>query len=45
MSQMQLVLEQEKQQSIAKDKLAERRTFLDGEIERLASPGAQMTHA
>ncbi|OLQ87965.1 cell division protein MukB [Vibrio panuliri] len=39
MSQMQLVLEQEKQQSIAKDKLAERRTFLDGEIERLASPG------
>ncbi len=39
MSQMQQVLEQEKQQSIAKDKLAERRTFLDGEIERLASPG------
>ncbi|WP_260258854.1 chromosome partition protein MukB [Vibrio intestinalis] len=39
MSHMQTVLEQEKQQSIAKDKLAERRTFLDGEIERLASPG------
>ena len=39
MSQMQQVLEQEKQQSITKDKLAERRSFLDGEIERLASPG------
>ncbi|MDG3088365.1 chromosome partition protein MukB [Vibrio hannami] len=39
MTQMQLVLEQEKQQSIDKDKLAERRTVLDSEIERLASPG------
>ena len=39
MAQMQRVLEQEKQQSIGKDKLAERRTFLEGEIERLASPG------
>ncbi|EGU36227.1 cell division protein MukB [Vibrio sp. N418] len=39
MTQMQLVLEEEKQQSIAKDKLAERRSFLDSEIERLASPG------
>ncbi|MGF1910404.1 chromosome partition protein MukB [Vibrio kasasachensis] len=39
MSQMQQVLEQEKQQSISKDKLAERRSFLDSEIERLASPG------
>ncbi|KII77084.1 chromosome partition protein MukB [Vibrio renipiscarius] len=39
MTQMQLVLEEEKQQSIAKDKLAERRAFLDSEIERLASPG------
>lgn len=39
MSHMQTVLEQEKQQSIAKDKLAERRSKLDDEIERLASPG------
>ncbi|MDN3683603.1 hypothetical protein QW180_03305 [Vibrio sinaloensis] len=39
MTQMQLVLEQEKQQSIAKDKLAERRNQLESEIERLASPG------
>ncbi|NOH79451.1 chromosome partition protein MukB [Vibrio sp. RE86] len=39
MSQMQVVLEDEKQQSLAKDKLAERRTQLEGEIERLASPG------
>ncbi|ODS10864.1 chromosome partition protein MukB [Vibrio scophthalmi] len=39
MTQMQLVLEEEKQQSFAKDKLAERRSFLDSEIERLASPG------
>ncbi|UPQ87119.1 chromosome partition protein MukB [Vibrio sinaloensis] len=39
MTQMQLVLEQEKQLSLAKDKLAERRQQLEGEIERLASPG------
>ncbi|RJX73751.1 chromosome partition protein MukB [Vibrio sinensis] len=39
MSHMQLVLEQEKQQSIQKDKLAERRQVLENEIERLASPG------
>ncbi|MGR5547480.1 chromosome partition protein MukB [Vibrio sp. DNB22_12_1] len=39
MSQMQVVLEQEKTLSLAKDKLAERRTQLEGEIERLASPG------
>ena len=39
MSHMQVVLEQEKQQSVAKDKLAERRNQLDNEIERLASPG------
>ncbi|MCG9684241.1 chromosome partition protein MukB [Vibrio sp. Isolate23] len=39
MSQMQIVLEQEKQQSLAKEKLAERRTHLENEIERLASPG------
>ncbi|MGD8230834.1 chromosome partition protein MukB [Vibrio sp. TRT 1302] len=39
MSHMQVVLEQEKQQSIAKDKLAERRSKLEDEIERLASPG------
>lgn len=39
MSQMQQVLEEEKAQSIAKDKLAERRAKLEGEIERLASPG------
>ncbi len=39
MSQMQVVLEQEKTLSLAKDKLAERRSQLDTEIERLASPG------
>ncbi|MDC5838258.1 chromosome partition protein MukB [Vibrio europaeus] len=39
MSHMQVVLEEEKTQSVAKDKLAERRTQLEGEIERLASPG------
>ncbi|MEF1175064.1 chromosome partition protein MukB, partial [Vibrio sinaloensis] len=39
MSQMQVVLEQEKTLSVAKDKLAERRSQLDTEIERLASPG------
>ena len=39
MAQMQIVLEQEKAQSIAKDRLGERRTQLDSEIERLASPG------
>ncbi|MEZ8195537.1 chromosome partition protein MukB [Vibrio cortegadensis] len=39
MSQMQLVLEDEKAQSLAKDKLAERRNQLEQEIERLASPG------
>ncbi|MGC7849045.1 chromosome partition protein MukB [Vibrio anguillarum] len=39
MAQMQQVLEQEKAQSIAKDKLAERRAQLENEIERLASPG------
>ncbi|WP_375750279.1 chromosome partition protein MukB [Vibrio sp. HN007] len=39
MSQMQQVLEGEKQQSIEKEKLAERRESLDQEIERLASPG------
>lgn len=39
MSQMQVVLEQEKQQSLAKDKLAECRAQLEHEIERLASPG------
>ncbi|AXN31028.1 chromosome partition protein MukB [Vibrio coralliilyticus] len=39
MSQMQVVLEQEKQQSLAKEKLAERRAHLENEIERLASPG------
>ncbi len=39
MSHMQVVLEEEKKQSLAKDKLAERRTQLEGEIERLASPG------
>jgi len=39
MSQMQIVLEQEKEQSLAKDKLAERRNQLETEIERLASPG------
>ncbi|NRF62499.1 chromosome partition protein MukB [Vibrio coralliilyticus] len=39
MSHMQVVLEQEKQQSLAKEKFAERRTHLENEIERLASPG------
>ncbi|NLS11293.1 chromosome partition protein MukB [Vibrio sp. SM6] len=39
MTQMQRVLEDEKAQSIAKDKLAERRADLETEIERLASPG------
>ncbi|WP_104398863.1 chromosome partition protein MukB [Vibrio penaeicida] len=39
MSEMQQVLEREKSQSMAKDKLGERRTQLDHEIERLASPG------
>ncbi|KJY83145.1 cell division protein MukB [Vibrio galatheae] len=39
MSHMQVVLEQEKQQSLAKDRLAQRRTALENDIERLASPG------
>ncbi|RSD31219.1 chromosome partition protein MukB [Vibrio pectenicida] len=39
MSHMQVVLEQEKQQSLAKEKLAERRAQLENEIERLVSPG------
>lgn len=39
MSQMQLVLEDEKNLSLAKDKLATRRGELESEIERLASPG------
>ncbi|BCG13491.1 chromosome partition protein MukB [Vibrio alginolyticus] len=39
MNHMQVVLEQEKTLSLAKDKLAERRSQLDTEIERLASPG------
>ncbi len=39
MSEMQQVLEQEKQQSLDKEKLATRRTELESEIERLASPG------
>ncbi|MCW8335056.1 chromosome partition protein MukB [Vibrio paucivorans] len=39
MSQMQAVLEDEKSQSTAKDKLSERRNALESEIERLASPG------
>ncbi|MEI8656667.1 chromosome partition protein MukB [Vibrio sp. Hal054] len=38
MAEMQQVLEQEKVQSNAKDKLAERRDVLEQEIERLASP-------
>ncbi len=38
MAEMQQVLEQEKVLSNAKDKLAERRTALEDEIERLASP-------
>ncbi|MBT0079758.1 chromosome partition protein MukB [Vibrio alginolyticus] len=39
MNHMQVVLEQERELSLAKDKLAERRIQLDSEIERLASPG------
>ncbi|WP_182032775.1 chromosome partition protein MukB [Vibrio diabolicus] len=39
MNHMQVVLEQERALSLAKDKLAERRSQLDAEIERLASPG------
>ncbi|QIA64927.1 chromosome partition protein MukB [Vibrio astriarenae] len=39
MSQMQLVLEDEKNLSLEKDKLATRRSELESEIERLASPG------
>ncbi len=39
MSHMQVVLEQEKELSLAKDKLVERRSQLESEIERLASPG------
>ena len=39
MSQMQVVLEEEKSLSLAKDKLAHRRDELDSEIGRLASPG------
>ncbi|MFW7523116.1 chromosome partition protein MukB [Vibrio ostreicida] len=39
MTHMQSVLEQEKQHSRAKDKLAERRSQLESDIERLASPG------
>ncbi|EPB9463968.1 chromosome partition protein MukB [Vibrio alginolyticus] len=39
MNHMQVVLEQERELSLAKDKLAERRNQLDAEIERLASPG------
>mgnify|MGYP001063345740 FL=1 len=39
MNHMQVVLEQERALSLAKDKLAERRSQLDTEIERLASPG------
>lgn len=39
MSQMQQVLQDEKTQSIAKDQLSQRRTELEQEIERLASPG------
>ena len=39
MSHMQIVLEQEKRQTLEKEKLAERRVQLDNEIERLASPG------
>ncbi len=38
MAEMQQVLEQEKVQSNAKDRLAERRAKLEEEIERLASP-------
>ncbi|MGF1712147.1 chromosome partition protein MukB [Vibrio kagoshimensis] len=39
MTQMQQVLQDEKSQSIAKEQLAKRRSELDQEIERLASPG------
>ncbi|MEZ8823281.1 chromosome partition protein MukB [Vibrio amylolyticus] len=39
MHQMQQVLEQEKTLSFEKDKLAQRRSELDSDIERLASPG------
>lgn len=39
MNHMQVVLEQERELSLAKDKLAERRSQLDSEIERLTSPG------
>lgn len=39
MTQMQQVLEDEKAQSVAKDQLAKRRSELELEIERLASPG------
>ncbi|WP_114787136.1 chromosome partition protein MukB [Vibrio tetraodonis] len=39
MSHMQIVLEQEKRQTLEKEKLGERRVQLDNEIERLASPG------
>ncbi|MDK9736562.1 chromosome partition protein MukB [Vibrio sp. D404a] len=39
MTQMQQVLEDEKSQSLAKDQLAQRRSELELEIERLASPG------
>ncbi|OEF27477.1 chromosome partition protein MukB, partial [Vibrio rumoiensis] len=38
MAQMQQVLEQEKQQSLAKERLATRRDELEADIERLASP-------
>lgn len=38
MYQMQQVLEQDKQQSMAKERFASRREQLDSEIERLASP-------
>ncbi|MCP4946644.1 MAG: chromosome partition protein MukB, partial [Aestuariibacter sp.] len=39
MTQMQQVLEDEKSQAVAKDQLATRRSELEQEIERLASPG------
>ncbi|USD66272.1 chromosome partition protein MukB [Vibrio sp. SCSIO 43136] len=39
MNRMQQVMEDERTQSIAKDKLAEKRAELESEIERLASPG------
>ena len=38
MAQMQQVLEQDKQQSMAKERLSTRRDELDSDIERLASP-------